>query len=369
VDLDMDGMDELVTGNAAYTVNGDVKWRNSGLDGIIAVADFDNDGEGEIVKTSGIYVTGMETDGTEVWGPIAYYGNLGAPAVDDLDGDGVPDIVFAAQDSLVALEWGGAEKWRAPISDSSGAAGPVLFDFELDGFPEVLYADEVSVRFFSGLDGQEKFSSYEHGSYTILETPIVADVDNDDQVEIVLGHCTWNRSLTVYGDADQTWPAGRKVWNQHAYSITNVTDLGDVPVEAESNWPRFNSFRSGDVGRPPGEWIDLQAEIWDVCDRECDANRVYVGAWVTNAGNVEAPAGIPVSLRAGLRGAVLATQYTTTAIASGSVGEALVFEVEAAALGEETPVVIADETPEGEGLVFECDERNNLWSWGAGVCR
>ncbi len=372
VDLDMDGMDELVTGNAAYTVNGALKWYNGGLDGLVAVADFDNDGEGEIVKTSGVYVTGMETDGTEVWGPITYSGNLGAPAVDDLDGDGTPDIVFAAQNALVAMDWGGREKWRASISDSSGAAGPVLFDFELDGYPEVLYADEVSVRFFNGPDGTEKFRAGDHASYTILETPIVADVDNDDQVEIVLGHCGnpyTTSSLTVYGDADGTWPAGRKVWNQHAYQITNVDDLGDIPVTAESNWPTYNSFRSGDVGRPPGEWIDIQAEIWDVCDRECDEDRVYVGAWAMNAGNLEAPAGIPVSLRAGVGGPILDTQLTTAPIAPGSVGEAMVFEVSASALGSAEPVVRADEGEDGAGVVFECNEANKLWNWSGGTCR
>ena len=29
-------------------------------------------------------------------------------------------------------------------------------------------------------------------------------------------------AVTVYGDTDKSWPPGRKVWNQHAYSITNV---------------------------------------------------------------------------------------------------------------------------------------------------
>src|SRR5688500_19120028 len=57
-------------------------------------------------------------------------------------------------------------------------------------------------------------------SYTILETPIIADIDNDDQVEIVLGHCNGDSSIgaiTVYGDADRSWPPGRKWWSQHGY--------------------------------------------------------------------------------------------------------------------------------------------------------
>lgn len=375
VDLDMDGKEELVTGNTAYRPDGSVKWQNTGLDGLIAVADFDGDGEGEIVKTSGIYVTGMETDGTEVWGPIAMASpgctansNLGAPAIDDLDGDGDPDFVFAAQNGLVAMEWGGTELWRTTINDTSGAAGPVLFDFENDGYPEVLYADETTVRFFSGLDGSVKLVSRDHGSYTILETPVVADVDNDDQVEIVLGHCSWSHAFSVYGDADLSWPPGRKVWNQHAYSITNVGDLGTIPTEREPNWPEYNSFRSGDIGQPPGEFYDVQAEIFDVCETECATGKVFVGAWVLNSGNLELPAGIPVSIQAGPGGAIVGTQYTTAPIASQGTGEALIFEIDTAALGDATPLAVADADATGTGIVYECDELNNIYDWTGGVC-
>lgn len=370
IDLDGDGKMELVTGNAAYNPDGSTKWENAGLDGLVAVADFDGDGEGEIVKTSGVYVTGMETDGTEVWGPIQMgSGNLGAPAIDDLDGDGTPEFVFAATNSLVAMKWGGTDFWRARISDTSGAAGPVLFDFELDGYPEVLFADETSIKFFSGLDGSTKFSNTEHGSYTILETPVVADVDNDDQVEIVLGHCSWNKSFSVYGDADESWPPGRKTWNQHAYTITNVGDLGEIPASTAPNWPEYNSFRSGDVGRPPGEWYDLQAEVFDACDKQCDDNKAYVGAWVMNAGNLTAPAGVPVSITAGPNGAIVGTQWTTAEIPPGEVGEALIFEIAADALNGKVPVAWADRDETGAGVVFECNEDNNAWDWSDPVCR
>lgn len=60
-----------------------------------------------------------------------------------------------------------------------------------------------------------------------FEGPI-AVIDNDDQVEIVLGHHSANAQIgavTVYGDTDKSWPPGRKVWNQHAYSITNVIGI------------------------------------------------------------------------------------------------------------------------------------------------
>jgi hypothetical protein len=371
IDLDGDGRLELVTGNAAYKPNGDVLWSNGGLDGLVAVADFDGDGEGEIVKTSGIYVTGMETDGTEVWGPLTYSGNLGAPAADDLDGDGLPEIVFAAQNALVALKWGGTVHWTAPIADYSGAAGPTFFDFEMDGYPEVLYADETTIKFFSGLDGSVKFSSAEHSSYTILETPIVADIDNDDQVEIVLGHCTGNNlygAVTVYGDADGSWPPGRKNWNQHAYSITNIEDDLSVPSPTTSNWPTYNSFRSGDVGRPPTEYWDLRAQILDVCEDECDEGVVYVAARMLNAGNIDVPAGTPISLRAGAGGDIVDTKQISADIPAGKSGEMVVFEADASVLSGSIPVVTADENKNGLGKLYECDETNNAETWTGKVC-
>ncbi|MEZ4453684.1 MAG: hypothetical protein R3B09_29790 [Nannocystaceae bacterium] len=373
-DLDGDGVQEVVTGNAAYDLDGLTIWQNGGLDGLVAVADFDGDGEGEIVKTSGIHVRGMESDGTEVWGPITYGGNLGVPAIDDLDGDDVPEIVLGAQNKLVAMEWGGQVIWTATIADNSGAAGPVLFDFEMDGYPEVLYADETTIRFFSGLDGSVKFTSNAHKSYTILETPIVADVDGDHQVEIVLGHCSADANIgaiTIYGDQDKSWPPGRKIWNQHTYHITNVADFGGVPAKYQSNWlgkGAFNSFRSADVGQQPGEYHDLQAEIVSVCEEECEDGTFYMAARIRNGGTLEVPAGIPVTVRAGLGGPIVVTQDTTQPVPPGKTGEILWFAFEAKKLAQSQPVITVDDTGFGEGTIFECDEMNNTAVWPEEVC-
>ncbi len=369
-DLDLDGQVELITGNAAYDVDGNVVWQNGGLDGMVAVADFDLDGDGEIVKVTGKTVVGMETDGTEVWGPLNYPGNMGAPAIDDLDGDGTPELLFAAQNSLVAMEWGGDVIWTAAITDSSGAAGPSLFDFEMDGYPEVLFADEQKIRFFSGLDGAVKFSSDAHQSGTILEYPVVADVDNDGEVEIVLGHHTANNTIgavTVYGDADHTWPPGRKIWNQYAYSITNVGPLGEIPKVAAANWPEYNNFRSADIGLPPGDYIDLLAEVLSSCTDDC-SDVAYIAARVRNAGNVEAPAGISLTLRAGMGGPVLGTEVTQDVIPPGKTGEVVVFTVQAAELGMSDPEVTVDDLGDGTGDIFECVEENNAALGEALIC-
>jgi hypothetical protein len=374
VDLDGDGVQEVVTGNAAYDLDGNSVWQNGGLDGFVAVADFDLDGAGEIVKISGVQILGMESDGAEVWGPIGFAGNLGPPAIDDLDGDGVPDIVVGALDKLVAMRWGGEPLWTATIEDISGSAGPVLFDFEKDGFPEVLIADEVAVRFFSGLDGSLKFLSTAHASNTQFETPIVADVDGDDQAEIVLGHCSGDAdigAITVYGDAGGSWPPGRKIWNQHTYHISNIGDLGRVPADYRSNWlgdDNFNSFRSGDIGQRPGEFHDLQAEIVAVCEAACHAGSVSLTARVRNAGTLDVPAGIGVTVRAGDGGPIVAARLTAAPIPATTTGELLTFVLDAADLADTVPFVTVDESGAGGAELFECDEQNNSVSWSAPVC-
>ena len=373
VDLDADGVMEVVTGNAAYDLDGTAIWQNGGLDGFVAVADFDLDGAGEIFKTSGSYISGLESDGTVAWdGPGMYGGNLGPPAIDDLDGDGPPELVFAAQSNLIAMRWGGEVMWMAPITDGSGAAGPVLFDFEKDGYPEVLFADEQAIRFFSGLDGSPKYLSMGHSSVTIMETPIVADVDGDNHVEIVLGHGGGDANIgaiTVYGDADNTWPPGRKIWNQHTYSITNVSDLGRIPNQYKANWiPGFNSFRSGDAGQPPGEYADLQVEILGVCEDLCEDGQFFMAARPRNAGTVEAPAGLPVTVRAGEGGPIVVTLDTTQPIPPGKTGEVLYFMFAANKLAQSQPVITVDDTGVGEGELFECNEQNNTAVWPDLVC-
>ena len=56
----------------------------------------------------------------------------------------------------------------------------------------------------------------------------IAVIDNDGQVEIVVGHnnlLQTNYGVSVIGDQDKSWRPGRKIWNQHAYNITNNISL------------------------------------------------------------------------------------------------------------------------------------------------
>ncbi len=359
-DMDGDGDLEVVVGNAAYHKDGSALWYNGGLDGIPAVADMDLDGEPEVVVIGRNQVWTLENDGTRT-GWFDTYSNtnyLGPPAIDDLDGDGQPEFVTVGSGELRAYEWDGSVIWGRAVQDASGAAGPILFDFEMDGYPEVVYADETMVHVFNGLDGSVKLESGEHSSYTGFETPVVADVDGDDQVEIVMTHGQSSYGLSVYGDADQSWPPGRSIWNQHGYSITNVEDYGGIPAGQTPNWEQYNNFRSGDAGLPPSEWNDLQTEVVEVCLDECP-ERIVLSVRIWNRGTEDVEGGVTIQVLAGSGGAVLDSATFSESLRSGWSSDGLLLEADMADLAGEILVVALDESQGAMTFMTDCDTSNN----------
>ena len=50
-------------------------------------------------------------------------------------------------------------------------------------------------------------------------------------------------AVRVYEDANGGWVPTRSIWNQHAYSITNINDDLSVPRNPEPSWKSHNTFR------------------------------------------------------------------------------------------------------------------------------
>jgi hypothetical protein len=298
VDLDRDGTEEVVVGNALYRPDGTAIWHNSGMDGYPAVGNFDADPEGEIVLGGGGVLRLLDTDGTELWNvPVPgatwnVYG--GPPTVADFDGDGEPEIGIATGSRYSVFEKDGSILWQMPTQDAtSGNTGSSVFDFEGDGAAEVVYADETTLWVFDGATGAVKLQSTEHGNNTWLEYPTIADIDGDGHAEIVVANTAYwgaytqtNYSgVTVFGDADDSWRPGRKIWNEYAYHITNVNDDGSIPRVADVNWDTFNNFRSGDMLAGSGfASVDLTIAEADICEAECDVDTLVVWVNVGNSG-------------------------------------------------------------------------------------
>jgi RHS repeat-associated protein len=260
-DLDLNGDLEVVAGFEAYRSDGSTFYNVNPFGGSIggypAIGNFDDDPFPEVVVVANGSVYLLEHDGARKWGPKAIPGSGqgGPPTVADFDGDGEPEIGVAAFQRYVVFETNGDVKWQAPIQDfSSNITGSSVFDFDNDGQAEVLYNDELKLRIYRGATGGLLFEAT-NTSCTATENPVVVDVDNDGHAEIVVARnniCGFGaqQGLTefgifVYGGRNNDWVRTRRIWNQHAYHITNVNEDGTIPKSEQPNWltPGLNNFR------------------------------------------------------------------------------------------------------------------------------
>jgi hypothetical protein len=374
VDVDADGTQEVVVGNALYRKDGSAIWYNGQADGYPAVADFDGDGQAEIAVSGNGQMRLQDTNGTVLWtqsipgAGSSYYG--GPPTVADYDGDGLPEIGVASGSRYSVFDHDGTILWQAVTDDSSsGNTGSAVFDFEGDGVAEAVYADQTKLWVFNGVDGSVKLGSSEHSNGTWLEYPTIADVDGDGHAEILVVNTAQYGShsgVYVFGDADDSWRPGRKIWNQHAYHITNINDDGTIPAVPDLNWLSYNNFRSGDMTAGDGTSApDLTLAMGDLCEIDCDENRIVFWLHAGNQGAVDlnVPATVEIYARTGSTDVLLTTITLPPSQVVGWYGESRQIELAA------SDVVGAD------SLVFvissddlECEERNNDLIWPGPFC-
>jgi hypothetical protein len=361
VDLDNDGTEELIGGNAVYDKTGGAIWYNSQIPGYPAVADFDGDGLGEVIVTGSAQIRLDDTDGTVLWSAVVPGSYGGPPTIADFDGDGEPEVGVASNNTYAVYDGDGTMLWSRTTDDSSsGNTGSVVFDFEGDGVAEAVYADQSRLWVYSGIDGAVKLESTEHSNATWMESPAIADVDGDDHAEIVVANTTYVGSHTgfyVFGDADNSWQPGRKVWNQHAYFITNVEDDGGIPVTADMNWSIYNNFRSADVtGKAGLSAPDLVVAQADLCEIDCDEGKLIAWVQAGNEGASDVAAGASINLYTVTGG--VETLYesvtSTDAMNMGWYNDSVQFDIEGVDLGTLEALIVRVEHDS-----IECDDTNN----------
>ena len=368
-DLNMDGVQEVILGHTLVDPFGNTLCQATGLeDGYTAPADVNGDGQGEVVVVGngrvGVYDSTCSV--VDTWS-LAGGGTGGPPTVSDFDADGEVEIGIADADTYTVYERDGQVLWSHPVSDaSSHATGSVVFDFEADGRPEVVYADETRLWILAGEDGTVRLEDARHASRTLHEYPTVADIDGDGSSELVVpnggGHLGEDRvGLYALGAAEGTWLMSRQVWNQHAYSIVNINDDLSIPAPANSNWPTHNNFRSGDP-QPTSSWQAADpVPVADICLSECAEGRIRVAVRAGNSGSEDFEAGVPVSLYTQPSDPIhLGTAWTGTAVGPGATSEVLEFELSVEDVLEETLWLVVDDDDGAEQVPQECNEDNNI---------
>jgi hypothetical protein len=330
---------------------------------------FDEDGNP--VMSQGAQVT-VETAGANESGP---------PTIADFDGDGFAEVGTASSTAYVVFDFQcvgdplPAEcerawvRWMVENDDcSSRATGSSVFDFEGDGSAEVIYADETKFRILRGKDGAILYEDDTHTSNTRVEMPIVVDVDNDGKSEVVIPEPNGDPGrggIEVWEDAGNNWVRTRRIWNQHAYSVTNVTENGQIPRRPSRNWlsPELNSFRQNT--QPTGLFDAPDLVVREITRVDCDDRHFVLALVVGNDGSLNVPPGIlthvTVTTKDG-RGFDLGAVPTTGWLRTGqSETLEVVFEIPQGP--NVTGIVVrasVDDDGTGAQQYNECDDENNV---------
>lgn len=275
----------------------------------------------------------------------------GPPTIGDFDNDGLPEIASAGGSFYRVFDLdctdanpdcaGQWVRWIQPSQDLSSAnTGSSIFDFEGDGEAEAIYGDECFLRVYEGSSGEVLYSAA-RTSCTWYENPVVADPDNDENTEILVGsnancsvacpaidpihkgnrceddegcvsgvcdagfcrcaddlECAEGHACTaplpdtpgmganvcrathppgialtgvrILRDRLDRWASSRNLWNQHAYSVTNVND--DLTIPDSGNWganqnytdPELNNYRQNRQGATAPEALpDITGKLDD----------------------------------------------------------------------------------------------------------
>ena len=301
-----DAKQELICGNTIYGVN-IISRTNPALnsitvnktitppngysqDGHVSLADFDLDGECEVLVTRND--TDDHTMGTVYFyaykpsnGQIIFQKTVqclctGYPLIGNIDDDPHPEIVFLEKQESwqpmyiycwrYTLQSGLTTLWQHRHDDLSGQTGITLFDFNQDDIMELVYRDSDNLRIINGsgkshITGNDTIRPYNiytrmMAAGTGCEYPIVADVNGDGSAEILVsGMLDQSANLPGVGGLHMfgnpgNWAPARPVWNQYMYHVTNVNEDLSIPTYCFDKATVFTA-PDGTIRRPYNNFL------------------------------------------------------------------------------------------------------------------
>jgi len=174
-------------------------------------------------------------------------------------------------------------------------------------------------------------------------------------------HLDCEPGLRIYRDARDRWASSRKIWNQHAYFVTNVEEDGTIPSTGSAlrNWEvdSLNNFRQN----VQGDLTDIPGPDFTVGNLEavCEGPDTRIVAEVCNRGAALIDSGVTVIFRQE-GGEELCRLVTPDPVPPGMCSEvSCLAPVQADGVFE----AVADP----DDAIFECIEDNNM-AYGIANC-
>ncbi|NUN13574.1 MAG: putative metal-binding motif-containing protein [Myxococcales bacterium] len=174
-----------------------------------------------------------------------------------------------------------------------------------------------------------------------------------------------SKGIRVYRDFADGWVNSRPIWNQHVYSITEVTNTGKIVPRGSlvPNWtsPNLNNFRQNAQGTgDPTLATDITVDPGVLYD--CNTSgKLEIPVEVCNRGKAPAGQGVPVAFFAGDpsdNGTILCLKKTTVTLAPDEC-ETISCTIEPQTLGPIDVWVLGD-FGGTQGVTSECLEENNI---------
>ncbi len=398
-----DGIAEVVMigGGTAkvVTLGGQVLLDATGLvgGGPPTIGDFDNDGRPEVASASrNAYrifdldcATDVSCETTEVrWSAASqdFSSNKTGSSIFDFEGDGAAEAVYADECFARIYEGSTGEVLYSAFRTScTWYENPVIADPDGDQNTEILIGSnancgiscpaidpvhrgnrcEATSDCLSGVCGEGYCRCTNDGEcregYS-CQDPLAGTPGTGKTCRAYHPPGVGQVGLRVLRDQLDRWASSRPVWNQHAYSVTNINDDGSVPLASDwvSNFtdPALNNFRQNVQGEAaPGSAPDITGDIGGGACRH-EGETITLTATVCNRGTRTVGAAMPATFYDGdpVENNVLCVSFTEGPV---PVGECLDVSCEITEEITGTVTMIVNDDGMGGKTTVECNENNN----------
>jgi hypothetical protein len=188
-----------------------------------------------------VYVYGH--DGEVEWSYPVIGKVWSSPALGDIDNDNLLEIVVCSGEDVVedglptedqhiyVLEHDGTQKWHAVTGGPTGQSSPVLADVDLDNQLEIIVSNQNQTYVFEA-EGGEPLASEQYYSMHPTSFPVVGNIDGDPELEVVVSTPTGVRAFNHDMSAIEGWDPldiQGAVNREHAVLLVNLD--GDPQLE------------------------------------------------------------------------------------------------------------------------------------------